>query len=57
MRYHGHIIIVYWLTLCGFECQVCTWLWLNVSPLYSVTSRNVRSILLSSCVNLIVLWI
>ena len=33
------------------------WLWLNLSPLYSVTSRNVSSVSLSSCVNLIVLWI
>jgi len=29
----------------------------NFSPLYTVTSRNVTSVLLASKVNLIVLWI
>ena len=33
------------------------WLWLNLLPLYNVTSRNVSSISFSSYVNLMVLWI
>ena len=33
------------------------WLWLSISPLYSVTSRNVSSVSFSLCVNLISLWI
>ena len=34
-----------------------SWFVLNLWPLYKVMSRNVSSVLLSSCVNLIVLCI
>ena len=54
MRWHGHnclLVDFMWVRMSSM------WLWLNLSPLYSVTSRNVSSVSLSSCVNLIVLWI
>ena len=56
MRLREHII-VYWLILYGYEYRGCMWLWLNLSPLYNVTSRNVSSLSFSSYVNLMVLWI